>query len=198
MEMTWDWLLQIFMGEGEVIDVYVSQKRRKNNDCWFGFIRFKKLEETRSAVRNLNGVKIREKSLKVSFAKYHKKGMPWNGPLLQESKIGSEMVGREEKCRKVTINGRSFKEAMEGSSSYQKIDDWVMENPRRMAESDADKNRIKLDKHDLEEVKRKLGVVIDETINTIQRDKDTMVASLDCTKEIVADGKKGGVAGGIP
>ena len=63
--------------------VYVSQKRRCNYDCQFGFVRFKKLEEAKKAViRTLNVVKIREKTIKVSFAKYDKNGMPWNGSLL--------------------------------------------------------------------------------------------------------------------
>ena len=67
MEMTWDWLLKIFRGEREVIDVHVSQKRRRNNNCWFGLFGFKKLDKASNAVRNLNDVKIREKSLKVFF-----------------------------------------------------------------------------------------------------------------------------------
>ena len=83
MEMTWDWLLQIFRGEGEVTDVHVSHKRRSKYDHRFGFVRFKKLEEARKAVRNLNGVKIREKIMKVSFAKYDKQGRPWNGPFMK-------------------------------------------------------------------------------------------------------------------
>ena len=59
MQMTWDWLLQNFRGEGEVIDVFVSQKRRRNNEWRFGFVHFKKLEDARNAIRNLNGVMIR-------------------------------------------------------------------------------------------------------------------------------------------
>ena len=69
MEMTLDWLLQIFRGEGKIIEVYVSHKRRSKNDCRFGFVRFKKLEEAKKAIRNLDGVKIRDKFMKVSFAR---------------------------------------------------------------------------------------------------------------------------------
>ena len=54
-EMNWSWLLQIFIGEGEVSDVYVSHKRRRFNNSKFGFVRFKKLEEATNAVNNLNG-----------------------------------------------------------------------------------------------------------------------------------------------
>ena len=40
------------------------------------------MEEARSAVRNLNGVKIRGKILKVSFAKFDRKGVPWTSLIL--------------------------------------------------------------------------------------------------------------------
>ena len=76
IEMTWEWLLQIFREEGVVTDVYVSQKRRNNYACRFDFVRFEKLEEARKTVRNLDGVKIRGKIMKVSFAKYDKNGKP--------------------------------------------------------------------------------------------------------------------------
>ena len=58
-EMCSDWLLQIFRWEGEVIDVYISQKRRRYCDGKFGFVRFKELEEALNAVRNLDGARIR-------------------------------------------------------------------------------------------------------------------------------------------
>ena len=74
--MTWDGLLQIFRGEGEILEAFVSQKMSHNCDCRFGFVRFKRLGEARSAVRNLDGVKIRGKNIKVSFAKYDKNGKP--------------------------------------------------------------------------------------------------------------------------
>lgn len=44
--------------------MYVSYKRQRNNDYRFGFIRFKKMEEARNSVRNLNAVKIRGNSLR--------------------------------------------------------------------------------------------------------------------------------------
>ena len=47
IEMSWDWLLQIFRGEKEVTNVYVSQKRRSTHNYRFGFVRFRKLEEAR-------------------------------------------------------------------------------------------------------------------------------------------------------
>ena len=64
-EMTWDWLLHFFRGEGEVVDAYVSQRWRLNSNGCFGFVRFRKLEEARNAMKNLNRVKIRGMSLSL-------------------------------------------------------------------------------------------------------------------------------------
>ena len=84
LEMTWDWLQQIFRGEGDITDVYVSKKKRRSRDCRFGFVRFKKVEEAKMAIRNLNGVMIRGKIMKVSFAKYGKKGRLWTDVFTQK------------------------------------------------------------------------------------------------------------------
>ena len=88
-EMTRDWLLHIFRGEGVVSnvyifweegvvsDVYVSSKRRRFHDYRFGFVRFELLVDAKKAVRNLDGAKIRGYRLQVSFAMYDKNGRPW-------------------------------------------------------------------------------------------------------------------------
>ena len=73
--MTWDWLLQLFKFEGQVIEVFVSQKRQKNNDNRFDFVRYNTREEALNAVKNLNGIRLSGKTLKVSFAKYERNGM---------------------------------------------------------------------------------------------------------------------------
>ena len=89
---------------------------------------------------------------------------------------------------------------VEGLPHHLKVYDWVMNNPWKMADSYVDKNRMKLDKMNLkgmvwkvveeifnstnmEEVKWKLGVLIEEAINAIHRDGDIMVESLDRRKE---------------
>ena len=52
-EMSRDWLRNIFRGEGEAIDIYLTDKRQFN-DSRFDFVHFKKLEEAMNAVRNLD------------------------------------------------------------------------------------------------------------------------------------------------
>ena len=75
--------------------MFVSHKRQKNSNCRFGFVHFKKLDEAKKAVKNLNEVKIRDNFLKVSFAKYEKKGKPWNGPFLQKGGCKSDGESKE-------------------------------------------------------------------------------------------------------
>ena len=84
-EMTWDWLLDIFRGEGEVSDVYVSRKRRQFNGGMFGFVRYKNLEEAMRAARNLNGARIGGRRIKVSLAKYDRRGVFRSGPMQVDS-----------------------------------------------------------------------------------------------------------------
>ena len=67
--------MQIFRGEEEVVDVFISHNRRKSNASQFGFVRFKKMEETMNAINNLNSIKVKGKVLKVSFSKYDRNGM---------------------------------------------------------------------------------------------------------------------------
>ena len=74
--------------------MFVSHKRQ-NINCRFGFVHFKKLDEAKKAVKNLNGVKIIDNFLKVSFAKFKRRGRPWNGPFLQEGGCRSGGESRE-------------------------------------------------------------------------------------------------------
>ena len=109
LDMTWDWLLQIFRGEEEVTDVYVSYKRQRNNETCFGFVRFKKMEEAKNVVRNLNGIKIRGKILKVSFAKYDKKGMPWIAQFCRKEIMMLKLWEKQREPRKFLLMGGVLK-----------------------------------------------------------------------------------------
>ena len=143
-EMTWDWLIQIFRGEGEVTNIFVSQKKRSNYDCCFGFVCFKELEEAKKAVRNLNGVEIREKTMKVSFAKYDKNGLLYKGSHLQDTDKNLKAV-RARKYMRAIKDRRSFKEVVKGSPNLPKEDDWMKENNSMVAESGDVKNKEKLE-----------------------------------------------------
>ena len=105
MEMTWKWLLQILKGKGDIIDVYVLRKRRSNNAGQFGFVHFKSLEEASKAVRNLNGAIIRGRSIKVSYAKYDKNGMPWKDTAPHVADHISKIGGRKTNLGKLQMVG---------------------------------------------------------------------------------------------
>ena len=197
MEMTCDWLLQIFKGEGEVTDVFVSQKKRENYYCRFGFVRFKELEKGKKAVRNLNGVKIMEKTVKVYFAKYDKSGLLYKGSHMQDKgkyskavRVGNYMIATKER--------RSFKEVVEGFPNLPKEDDWMKENNRMMVESSDIMKKAKLEminlkgligrlveeifnSENLVEIKRIIGVVCEEAIIAIQK-KDGKIEPIDHRK----------------
>ncbi|CAO2824985.1 unnamed protein product [Amaranthus hypochondriacus] len=69
-------LRRIFEYEGQVLDVYISGKRRKNKEGSFGFIRYGDSETATRAVDMMNGVWLQGSRLKVSMAKYQKGGIP--------------------------------------------------------------------------------------------------------------------------
>ena len=174
IEMTWDWLLQIFKGEGEITKVFVLQKRRHNCHWHFGFVRFKKLEEARSAVRNLDGVEIREKTMKVSFAKFDKNRKPWNVSMSQEGNKLMEKVWIEGNHKETIKGGRRFKEVVVGDTQHQNTGDWELKLASNMANVDGARNIDKVNLKDLvvkvveeickpgnmEDIKRNIGVVV--------------------------------------
>lgn len=149
-DMTREWLLQIFKKEGEILDVYVSPKRRHNNVCWFGFVRFKRVEEARSAIRNLNGTVIRGRCMEVSFAKYDKNGLPWNVEVPQATDQASdELAMREGNYRLATKEGRTFKEVVKGKHHLREAEEGTLKNHTSVTVFDADKVGLKLTKKKL-------------------------------------------------
>ena len=141
----------------------------------------------------------REKSLKVSFAKYDKNDRPWNDLVSLAANQVSESVEREEKCRKAANGGRSFKEVVEGLPHHKEVDDRTIINPKCLVESGDDQPRMELVKLNLkgmvwrmieeifkstnmEEIKHKLGVWMEEVINVIQREEIILTKLLGCKK----------------
>ena len=166
LEMSWDWLQQIFRGEGNIIDVYGSKKKRSRRDC--RFVRFRKLEEAKMAVRNLNGVMIREKIMKASFAKYDKNGRPWTDSFMQEEENESKAVGRAVKIIKATNGGRSFKEVVEGLSRNIEKDDWAKDNHRSIEGFGVGMNRNETEMMNLKEMTWRL---VDEIFKAASREE---------------------------
>ena len=191
LEMTWDGLLQIFRGEGEILEAFVSQKMSHKCDCRFGFVRFKRLDEARSAVRNLDGVKIRGKTMKVSFAKYDKDGKPWNESMLQEDNKLMEKVWIEGNHKENVKGGRSFKEVVVGVTQHQRTDDWELKLASSLANEDGARNLNKVNLKDLvvrvveevckpgsmEEIKQNIGVVVVTVLKELLGEEEFLVGS---------------------
>ena len=191
MKMTWDWLLQIFRGEGEIIDVYVSRKRRSKNNCRFGFVHFKKSEEAKQAIRNLDGVKIKDKIMKVSFARYDKSGMPWNSPIVNGEETAPKAVGSEEISSTSMAKGRKLNDVVKELLYSMKKKEGESRDEGEKADLDRVKNKGMLDKrylkrlcwrlleeifssNNVKEVKRRLGGVIDEMILKFHQEEEFM------------------------
>ena len=66
------WLRDIFKNIGKIFDVFVSQKRRKNKDCGFSFIKFERQIDVETTVSKLNGFMVKGYSILVSMEKYKK------------------------------------------------------------------------------------------------------------------------------
>ncbi|KAG5532640.1 hypothetical protein RHGRI_027065 [Rhododendron griersonianum] len=64
------WLHQLFRGYGEVVDVFIPNKRSSRFNTKFGFVRFKSRDEAERAVQNLNGILIRDYYIHVNLARF--------------------------------------------------------------------------------------------------------------------------------
>ena len=180
--MSWDWLLQIFRSEGEVVDVFVSHKRCKISGSRFGFVHFKEMEEAKRAVRNLNGIKVRGNMLKVSFSKYDRNGVLRSGQVHHGEIKYVEFLGKVKGSKDGFRYARSFKEVVEGVPQHPKGDDKEVArcwNPivldSNLVQESIDKKYIKemgmklveeiFSPSILEVVKQKLERVFDEVLD---------------------------------
>ncbi|CAO2822735.1 unnamed protein product [Amaranthus hypochondriacus] len=69
-----DWLRDLFSEFRMVEDVFISKKVRKGRDDVFGFVRYKRLVDAKSAVEKLNGHVIKNSKICVSLARFDRNG----------------------------------------------------------------------------------------------------------------------------
>ena len=120
---------------------------------------------------------------------------------MQETNAESEAKGRKEKLRNGKNDGRSFKEMVVGTSQHLKVIDRLKVNQNLEVGLDnenygreLEKKSIKgliwklvekvLNSANIEEIKQKFGVVIEEVINAIRGRQDAM--------DVLVDWRKGG------
>ena len=70
------WLRNLFKRSGEVVDIFISAKIRKNKNRAFGFVRYRTLQEAQAAINDINGLAVQGKKLLVHLAKFEKDGDP--------------------------------------------------------------------------------------------------------------------------
>ncbi|CAO2825184.1 unnamed protein product [Amaranthus hypochondriacus] len=58
------WVHGLFSGAGNVGDVYISKKQRKNNNLAFGFVRYQRREDAMAAIKLLHGWRIQKCEIK--------------------------------------------------------------------------------------------------------------------------------------
>ena len=68
------WVRRLFGRCGEVVDLFISAKTRRNNPDCFGFVRYKSVQDAQYAIEELNAHVVRGRKLRVSMAKYGKDG----------------------------------------------------------------------------------------------------------------------------
>ncbi|KAH7865128.1 hypothetical protein Vadar_002587 [Vaccinium darrowii] len=69
-EMDEVWLRQIFKGYGDVVDVFIPNKRSSRFNTKFGFVRFRSKAEALDAVQDLHGILIRDFRVQVNLGRF--------------------------------------------------------------------------------------------------------------------------------
>ena len=172
--------------------MFVSHKRRKSNGNRFAFVRFKKLEEAESTMRNLNGIKVRVKVLMVSFSKYDRNRQQWSSFVHLEDNNGDILTGKAKNSNGDLRDGRSFKEVVEGLSHtsnrcVKEVDD--CDKDHSMANMKLLKGLLERVMYDffsalyLKEVKQKCVFEIVNALSSVLGDDEIMVMSQACRPE---------------
>ena len=117
-DMTRDWLLQLFEFEGKVADVYLSRKQRRGHKSPFGFVRYRRKVETLRAIKNLNGMIVRNCKIEVTMAKFDRKGQA--NPVEQNNRTQEKDEEKNKKAKDFNYafrDNRSYKEVVVGTKS---------------------------------------------------------------------------------
>ena len=134
------------------------------------------------------------KNMKVSFAKYDKKGVPWNDPVMKGERTSSKTVGNEGKSLAHTLNGRSFKDVVKGLQYSMKEREVESKDSGSLADHGIKKNIGRPHKmslkglcwrllegifssNNIKEVRRRLDGVIDQVISNIHWEEKIMNCS---------------------
>ncbi|KAH7852951.1 hypothetical protein Vadar_031382 [Vaccinium darrowii] len=122
-EMDEVWLRQIFRGYGDVVDVFIPNKRSLRFNTKFGFVRFKSRAMALCAVQDLHGLLIRDFRIQVKLARFahcsdstNFKRMPCDSNVSQGNPVASDFQDFNIKhSRFADANNPSFADIVTGA-----------------------------------------------------------------------------------
>ena len=172
----------------------IEKKEEQGMSLWL-----RSVKDARRAIRELNGIVIRDNRMLISFAKYDRNGKRWS----IEEDNGPKLSLRSEEIQWKNANGeRTFKEVLLNLPTHQKREAWVRKSNIKMQDSESNRTNKQLDEvrlkkmalkvveevfqsENLAEVKCMLVVVIVEVMNKLQREGTILNEALIYVKEAV-------------
>ena len=143
LSMTASWLGQIFRYEGDIIDVFLSRKKRSTTRNPFAFVRFSNKRDAIEASKNLNGMVIRGCSISVQKARFGR--FQKNSDAVKTNKEKNNVVQRQYKTSANFFDGQSYKDVLLPTTDR-------TQNTTNMGDKEADSGK-KADGDDKEEAK---------------------------------------------
>lgn len=113
-----EWLRDLFSEFGRVEDVFVSKKMREKSSDAFGFVKFRKEEDAKEAISNLNGHKIKNSKMAVSLARYDRRGMEVRKNASRNSEAAKVLKAREGIRYPSFRNSRRYAEVVSGHRKH--------------------------------------------------------------------------------
>ncbi|CAO2817542.1 unnamed protein product [Amaranthus hypochondriacus] len=98
-----EWLGDLFSEVGKVVDVFLSKKTRKINKDKFGFVRFENEGMSLAAIDRFNGYPINGQNIRVSLARYDRNGVKLSCP----GQLGNTPIRVSRKFSKVVAGVRN-------------------------------------------------------------------------------------------
>ncbi|OMO62744.1 hypothetical protein COLO4_32924 [Corchorus olitorius] len=157
----WRWLTEIFQRYGDVMDVFIPQKRRKR-DRKFGFVRFSIMDDARRASSRLNRTWLLDYRIGVNVTRFNGRLTYWRR--VQEESQHKEIKNQNENDKK------EQKHDFEGLTNDTKVQD-RKEHEKGLVEDVLDIDLGKKNNGDMPGASYKScdGVVEDETLGKLEK-----------------------------
>ncbi|CAO2837752.1 unnamed protein product [Amaranthus hypochondriacus] len=110
---------------GQLVDIFISRKKRKNSNCAFGFVRYEHGDGATKAIAKLDGKTFFGRKLRVTRAKYNRDGRPF-----PRNNHGGEKVTKTRKpiLSPALRDGRNYAEVLLGRKEKGTATGFTVEN----------------------------------------------------------------------